>query len=461
MTGSSPTAPWPKPAYAWYVVGVLMLAYTNSFIDRQILSLLIEPIRRDLQINDTQVSLLAGIAFTIFYTVMGVPIARLSDQKNRRAIILVGISFWSLMTAACGLAKNYLHMFLARVGVGVGEATLSPAAMSMISDYFPVNKLARAISVYSMGVYFGAGLALIIGGFVVQLVSRAGSVTLPLLGEVYPWQLTFFVVGLLGLPILALLFTVREPLRRGVAPAPAVGEPNASSLQPLIRFVRTNLRTIVCHFLAFSFIGIGIAGYLVWTPTLFIRTWGWEASKIGFVYGLVLFFCGTAGVYAGGWLADWLQNRGRDDAILRAAFLCAVGVIPFAMLTPLMPTPELAVVGLAGTAFLMAMPQGLPAAALQVIAPNALRAQMTALYFLVGSLIANGLGPTIYALVTDFVLDDPMKLRYSMAAVSGVVMPMGALFAALALRPYRQSVRTAREQALAMEAAGMGRGVSS
>src|SRR5690606_23802703 len=135
--------------------------------------------------------------------------------------------------------------------------------------------------------------------------------------------------GLLGLPILALLFTVREPIRRGVAAAPAVGEPNASSLQPLIRFVRTNLRTIVCHFLAFSFIGIGIAGYLVWTPTLFIRTWGWEASKIGFVYGLVLFFCGTAGVYAGGWLADWLQNRGRDDAILRAAFLCAVGVIPF------------------------------------------------------------------------------------------------------------------------------------
>lgn len=447
MSETNRDAPWPKPLYAWYVVGVLMLAYTNSFIDRQILSLLIEPIRRDLEINDTQVSLLAGIAFTIFYTVMGVPIARLSDQRNRRAIIMLGISFWSLMTAACGLAKNYTHMFLARMGVGVGEATLSPAAMSMISDYFPVGKLARAISVYSMGVYFGAGLALIIGGLVVQLVSNAGRVTLPVLGEVYPWQLTFFVVGLLGLPIIALLFTVREPLRRGLTLTPASNQAGASSYPELLRFVRANLRTLACHFLAFSFLGIGIAGFLVWTPTLFIRTWGWPASQIGFVYGFVLFFGGTAGVYAGGYLADWLQNRGRQDAILRAAFYCALGVIPFALLTPLMPTPELAVVCLAITGFLMAMPQGLPAAALQVITPNALRAQMTALYFLVGNLIANGFGPTIYALVTDYVLADPMKLRYSMAVVSAVVLPLGALFAFLALKPYRQSVLAARLRA--------------
>ena len=136
-----------------------MLAYTNSFIDRQILSLLIEPIRRDLQITDTQVSLLAGLAFTIFYTLMGVPIARLADQKNRRTIIAFGIAAWSVMTASVRAGPEFLAlMFMARVGVGVGEATLSPAAMSMISDYFPVGKLARAISIYSMGVYFGAGL---------------------------------------------------------------------------------------------------------------------------------------------------------------------------------------------------------------------------------------------------------------------------------------------------------------
>jgi MFS family permease len=438
--------PWPKPLYAWYVVGVLMLAYTNSFIDRQILSLLIEPIRRDLEISDTQVSLLAGFAFTIFYTLMGVPIARLADQRNRRRIIAFGITFWSLMTASCGLARNFWHMFLARIGVGIGEATLSPAAMSIISDYFPVGKLARAISIYSMGVYFGAGLALIIGGLVVRVVSEAGEIALPLVGDVYPWQMAFLVVGLLGLPILLLLLSVREPLRRGVAERGSVERRMASSVPVLLAFLRQHARTLTFHFAAFSCIGIGIAGFLVWTPTFFIRTYGWDAARIGFIYGVILFVGGTSGVYAGGYFADWLQNRGHKDAILRAAFYSALLVIPSAVLTPLMPSPAMAVVGLAVTSFLLAFPQGLPAAALQVIAPNALRAQLTALYFLVGSLIANGLGPTLYALVTDYVFSDPAKLRYSLALVNAVVLPLGALFSFLALRPYRASVATAEKE---------------
>ncbi|HLF31725.1 MAG TPA: MFS transporter [Xanthomonadales bacterium] len=435
---------WPKPLYAWYVVGVLMLGYTNSFIDRQILSLLIEPIRRDLEISDTQVSLLAGLAFTIFYTLMGVPLARLADQQNRRRIIAFGITFWSLATASCGLARNFWHMFLARIGVGVGEATLSPAAMSIISDYFPVGKLARAISVYSMGVYFGAGLALIIGGLVVRVVSEAGVTVLPLVGAVYPWQTAFFVVGLLGLPILLLLLTVREPLRRGLAARASVEARTASSIPVLMAFLRQHARTLVLHFAAFSCIGIGITGFLVWTPTFFIRTYGWDASRIGYVYGVILIAGGTSGVYAGGYFADWLQNRGYADAILRAAFYGVLLAIPAAVLTPLMPSASWAVGGLAITSFLLAFPQGLPAAALQVIAPNALRAQLTALYFLVGSLIASGLGPTLYALVTDYVFADPAKLRYSMALVSAIVLPLGALFGFLALRPYRDSVAAAK-----------------
>lgn len=445
-SGQSPsiTGPWPKPLYSWYVVGILMLAYTNSFIDRQILSLLIEPIRRDLQITDTQVSLLAGLAFTIFYTLMGVPIARLADQKNRRTIIVFGIAAWSVMTASCGLARNFWHLFLARVGVGVGEATLSPAAMSMISDYFPVAKLARAISIYSMGVYFGAGLALIIGGIIIRLVTEAGNVVLPVIGEVFAWQMTFFWVGLLGLPILLLMLTIREPLRRGIARHGSTEAKNASSVPVLLAFVRSNAKTITFHFAAFSCIGIGIAGFMVWTPTFFIRTYGWDASTIGLIYGIILFFGGTSGVYAGGFLADWLEKRGRQDAILRAAFFGAIAVIPFAVLTPLMPSPELAVIGLAFTSFFLALPQGLPAAALQVITPNPLRAQMTALYFLVGGLIASGLGPTLYALVTDYVFEDPAMLRYSLSTVSAVVLPLGAMFCFLALKPYRKSVAAAQ-----------------
>src|SRR6186997_1226722 len=181
-----------NPVYAWFVVIVLTLAYTCSFVDRQILTLLIEPVRRDLQITDTQVSLLGGLAFSILYTTLGIPIARLADQTHRRNLMAAGLAFWSVMTATCGLARSFWGLFAARIGVGVGEAALSPAAFSLLADYFPPQRLARAISVYSMGLYFGAGLALMIGGSVVQAVSSAPVRNLPVVGEVFPWQMTFF-----------------------------------------------------------------------------------------------------------------------------------------------------------------------------------------------------------------------------------------------------------------------------
>ena len=452
MTGSSQSLPrsddYPNPVYSWYVVGILMLAYTNSFIDRQILSLLIEPIQRDLGINDTQISLLAGLAFAIFYTVMGVPIARLADQKNRRTIILWGIAIWSVLTATCGLAKNFWHLFFSRMGVGVGEATLSPAAMSMISDYFPVAKIARAISIYSMGVYFGAGLALIIGGFVVKLVSESGNVVIPLIGEVFSWQITFFYVGLMGLPIFLLLLTIKEPRRRGINVSDPEEAKKASSLPVLKAFVRINRKTIFYHFATFSCLGIAVVGYMIWTPTFFIRTYGWDAPKIGMIYGIILFFGGTSGVYAGGALADWLTKRGYKDGILRAAVFGIICSIPFSVLTPLMASPTLAVMGLTASCFFMSFPQGLPAAALQVIAPNPLRAQMVALYFLVAGVIANAFGPTLYALMTDYAFGDPMMIRYSLSSVSAFVLPLAALFGVLALKPFRKSVIDAEFQKL-------------
>jgi len=430
---------WPNPIYSWYVVGVLMLAYTNSFIDRQILSLLIEPIRADLDISDTQVSLLAGIAFTLFYTLLGVPIARLADQKNRKAIITTGVAVWSVMTAACGLARNFWGLFLARIGVGVGEATLSPAAFSIIADYFPKHQLARAFSVYSMGVYFGAGLAMIIGGMVIRAVVEAGSASLPLVGQLKPWQMTFFYVGLLGLPIFLLVLSIREPVRRGLAAAGVPQGPGASSTTALLAFLKVNARTVSLHFLAFSMVGIAITGYMVWTPTLFIRTWGWTAADIGLAYGGILFVLGTAGVYAGGYLADWMEKRGYRDAILRAACFASLSAFPFAAATPLMPHSAAALACLGITCFLMAVPQGLPAAALQVITPNPLRAQMTALYFLIGNMLALGVGPTLFALVTDYGFGNPADLRYSMALVSAMVLPLGGLLSYLALEPYRAS----------------------
>ena len=200
-----------------------------------------------------------------------------------------------------------------------------------------------------------------------------------------------------------------------------------------------NRATVCFHFLAFSTFGIGVVGFMVWTPTLFIRTWGWDASTIGLAYGGIMFTLGTAGVYAGGYVADWLEARGRKDAILRAAMYGDMATVPFAIMTPLMPDPYLALAALGVTSFLLAFPQGLPAAALQVITPNPLRAQMTALYFLIGNLISLGFGPTLIALVTDFGFGDPMKLRYSMAVVNAIVLPLGVLMMYFSLKPYTAS----------------------
>lgn len=231
------SAPYPRPRYAWYVVGVLMVAYVFSFIDRQILNLLVGPIRRDLGISDTGMSVLMGFSFAVFYTAFGLPLGRIADSRSRRGLIGFGMAFWSLMTAACGLAQRYWQLVLLRIGVGVGEASLSPAAYSLIMDYFPPARRSLAISVYSMAIYLGAGLALLLGGVVIQVTSVAPSVGVPLLGEIRSWQAVMLAVGLPGLLAALLLLTVREPLRRGNAGA------GAPPVRVVVAYFRANLRT--------------------------------------------------------------------------------------------------------------------------------------------------------------------------------------------------------------------------
>ena len=243
-----------------------MLAMLVSFVDRQVITLLVQPIRQDLGINDTQISLLMGFAFAIFYVLMGVPIARLSDRYNRRNIIAAGIFLWSLATAACGLAKNFTHLFLARIGVGVGEATLTPAAYSMIADYFPKEKLGRALGVYSTGVYLGAGVATVAGGAAVKLISQANPVELPLLGTVAPWQMTFMVVGLPGLLlVLVMMLSIREPARKDVNERidSAAG---AVPIREVLAFIWKNRGTFGSIFIGYAFGGMAFYRFLFWMP---------------------------------------------------------------------------------------------------------------------------------------------------------------------------------------------------
>ena len=416
----------PSSRYAWYVVAMLSVAYTVSFIDRQVLNLLVEPIRADLAISDTQISLLQGFAFAIFYSLLGVPIARLADRGNRRNIIVAGMTLWCLMTAVCGLARSFGQLFLARVGVGVGEAALSPPAYSIISDYFPPERLARATGVYALGIYAGAGIAMLVGGAAIELISAADAVVLPVIGALEPWRMTFIVVGLPGLLVAALLFTVREPARRDPG-RPGTAETTAVSWAELWDFLRLRQGVLSMMTVGFCFIGIVIIGVMAWTPTLFIRVHGWSAADTGLAYGVILLVFGTSGSVIGGLTADRFFARGRRDATLRTAMLASLIALPFTVAMPLVADARLAVLLLVPATFLLSAPVGLTAAAIQLITPNRMRAQVTALYLLVVAFIGTGFGPMAVALTTDFVFADDARLGHSLALVAAMLTPIGAL----------------------------------
>ena len=424
---------------AWYVVAVLLLAYMVAFIDRQILSLLVQPIRRDLGISDTQIGLLAGFAFAIFYSVLGLPIARLADRYNRRAIISIGIALWTLMTAACGLSKTYWQLFLTRIGVGVGEATLSPAAYSMIADYFEPAKLAKAIGVYCMGLYAGAGLAMLAGSAVVALVSDAGPVRVPVIGTVFPWQLTFFVVALPGIAVLALMATVREPPRRDFLAdgSERPTKPEAVPLAEVFSFMAANRKIIIAHFAGFSALGTAITAYLVWVPEFLRRSYDMSIAEAGVIYGVALLGPGSIGPYAGGWLAERLGERGYKDAEMRAALIGGIAMVPLAVLTPLAPDKISAAILVALVTFAMSFNQGLAPTILQLIAPNRMRAQLTAVIMFIAVLGGYTIGPASVGMTTDYLFKDDSALRYSLAIVSGVLLPIGVLFLWYGMKPYR------------------------
>jgi len=425
-------------AYPWLVVGILMMAYVLSFIDRQILNLLVGPIRRDLGINDTQMSLLMGFSFAIFYTILGIPLGRLADRWNRSRLIAAGVVVWSVMTALCGLAQTYWQLFLFRMGVGVGEAALSPAAYSMIADYFPPERRATAISVYSMGIYLGSGIAFLLGGLVIQFAVAQGAVTLPLVGEVRPWQVVFFVLGISGVIFSLVFLLVREPARQGNAAGSQV------PLSEVLAYLWRNRRTVLCHNIGFAMIAFCSYGTAAWVPSFFIRTFGWEMGQVGIVYGLIVMVFGCLGILFGGWLTDRWLKQGRSDAALRVGIIAAAAAI-VSNVYLLADNSTLAAILLAPSVFALGMPFGAAPAAIVAIVPNQMRGQTTAVYLLIVNLIGLGIGPTAVALVTDYVFANDLALKWSMLIVGSVACLAAIALLAAGLKPYRETIQ--RQQA--------------
>lgn len=430
---------YPSPLHANYALGVLTIAYIFSFVDRQILSLLVEPIRADLQITDFQMGLLQGMAFALFYTILGLPLGRLADRFSRKIIVGVGVFCWSLMTAACGLSKNFTTLFVTRMGVGVGEAGLSPAAYSLLSDFFPPNRVARAMAIYTMGITVGGGLAYLVGGVVIQIISQSEAVTLPLIGTIAPWQMTFLAVGLPGLLIVPLVYFMKEPARRGSLKN--AGQAVAAvPFKEVLSFVLENKRIFFAIFLGASMLSIIGYGTLNWYPTFLIRTYGMSVAEVGFEFGLIYMIFGTIGAFGSAMLSERLASRGHSDANLRVVMLVGFFLIIPASIGPLMPEKWMALCFAAPTVMLLNAHAGITAAAIQQVTPNQMRATVTAMMLFMTNILGLGLGAVIIASITDFVFADDAALKYSLAIVASIVCPLAGCLLWTGLKPFRAGI---------------------
>jgi MFS family permease len=414
-----------------------------SFIDRQILNLLVAPIRRDLGISDWYMSLLMGPAFVVSYIFFGIIFGRLTDSRSRRTIIALGFVAWSLFTAGCGLARGYWQMLLMRVGVGTGEASLSPAAFSLITDYFPPKRRATAISVYGMGIYLGSGLAFLVGGMVAKLAAAQDMWQLPLVGATRPWQVVFFIVGLPGVALALLMYTVREPLRRGakfVIAADGTTRVAQVPLREVLAYLKENRQTFLCHNIGFALLSFSSYGSSAWIPTFLQRNHGWSIPKSGLVYGVIVATCGTLGIALGGRLADWMSERGRRDAAMLVGLIVSLVWIPTGVLYPIVADANLAAVLIAPTVFLASAPFGVSAAAIQQMMPQTMRGQASSIYLFSVNLLGLGIGPSAVAFFTDYVFRNDMSVRYSLLIVATAAHLIAAALLWIGLKPFRRSL---------------------
>ena len=419
LSPSQDTA-YPNRAYAWYVASLLGLVYILAYMDRYILSLLIEPIKASLELSDFQIGLLIGPAFIFLFVVAGLPIGWLVDRKHRTAILTVGIAAWSVLTAACGLAGSFWSLFLVRVGVGIGETTVAPCSFSLLGDYFPQNIRPRAVALFAIGAPVGAGASYVIGGTVYEMISNAPPVVLPLFGELFAWQSAFLIVGLPGLIVAALVwFSVREPARQETLQERAGGPTIAEA----VAYMRRHQAAYLILFAGVSCnVAVGVASF--WMPALFERSFGWGVAQSGLFIGVVLMIAGVFGTQTGGWIAAHMVKKGKPHGAYYAVFGSSILLVPASVLYPLMPTPFLSAGLFAVAIFATTMSAATSPSCIIAITPGELRGQAIALFYLVINLIGSLFTPPLLGAITD-AFGDPKDLKYAIALVSagfGVVM---------------------------------------
>jgi len=414
-----------KNQSSWYVCYMLAILYLIANIDRYIINLMVEPMKRDFALSDTEVSLLIGITFSLFFVLGGIPIARLADRANRRNILTVGVIFWSVMTAAAGLAQNFWHLFLARIGVGVGEATIIPCAHSIMADTLPAEKLARGFAIFSLGNVLGAAFAYGIGGLLIAWSTRTfpDGLSVPLIGDIFNWQLVFLIVGLPGV-LLAILFyfTVREPKRQV-----ADNAPKSMPFKEIVEFLGKHKKVFLSIYGGLAFLQMSAGGIAAWMPALFERRFDMLPAESGPYMLLSLVLPGIISVFTAGWIADSLLAKGKHDVHLRVSAIATfLGILPFG-LAFLVDSPIILSILFGTGYFFVFMSMVLCPTALQLISPSGMRSFSAALVMVATMLVGYGTGPTIVALITDFGFGDESKLHYSLAIVAFVCATLTAI----------------------------------
>jgi len=425
-------------AYAWGVAVCLSFGYALSFLDRELLSLVINPVKESFELTDFQVSLLLGPAFAIFYTIMGIPLGWAADRYNRTRLIAAGMSLWSIMTAFCGLSTNFVQLFIARIGVGVGEAALTPSAVSLLSDYFPKNKLPFAMSIYSIGLFVGAGMAGIGGGIVLAMLKDV-TLVLPLVGTLEYWQIGFLLAAAPGILLAVIIVSLREPKRKEMA-LDAMGNVQKASFSAAFSYMWQRKKMFLCLFIGGSMVAI-IQYQALWYPELFMRNWGWSTAQAGPATGLPTIFGGISGLLLGGYYMLHQSKIGNKDVALKLAFFSAIGIGIPAVIMPLLSNPALAIAGVTIVKFFVAMPLIAGTTAIRMAVPNQMRGQFTAMYFVAVGIIGATIGPVLPGYINTYIFGEAMDtLGYALSISAALTIPFSAILLWISWREYKKHV---------------------
>ena len=442
MTNSLPHGSARLRSAEWQTIIILLLIYTLAYLDRQILTLLVDPIRNDLGVSDVQMGFLQGLGFTLFYALCGPFVGWMVDRHNRRLIIFIGILIWSISTAASGFANSYSHLLLARFGVGAGEAALLPAAYSIISDMVEKSRLGRAMGVFSLGSIAGGSLSYVVGGVLISYVARYADIDLPVIGMMHDWQLVFLAIGALGIPMAFLVFAFPDPGRRD-------RQLMTGSKAAAVRgHFKKHWRFYACHFSAFSLFCFLSAATMAWSATYMMREFGWTVSMVSTLLGIKSMVAGALGMVGGGMLADWLTKRGLQDAHLRMyifimPIFAVAGITAFTAQNMWVAFGGIVVLGVIAPFIAVA------AAALQLATVPERRGIASASFLLVYNLVGFGLGPAMVALASSMIFGEDGNLGPALTLTFMVIPPFIMLLMALGLRPMREAVADANQNAIA------------